>query len=129
MPALIEFYEKNQDLKDTFEFISVHNESNLAKDFATLHQTMVERDISSKRWGGKLMTWPMMIDGDAKTAKAWGIFAYPTMAIIDPEGNLHSWGHHHIKAFAEIIDGVRKDREDVKEDADEAKPDAPSESK
>ena len=122
MPKLIEFYEKNQDLKDSFEFISIHNKSDLAKDFETLDKTMLDRKIVETKWGGKTMTWPMMIDGDAKTARTWGISGYPTMAIVDPEGKLHSWGHHHVEAFAKVIEDVRA----KKAGASDAKPAEPA---
>jgi predicted DsbA family dithiol-disulfide isomerase len=110
MPALIEFYEQNQDLKDSFEFISVHNKYPGAKDFETLDKSKADRGIVEKRWNGKDMTWPLMIDGDGTTAREWGVFGYPTMAIVDPEGKLHSFGHHHLKAFAEIIEKVRTEK-------------------
>jgi lysyl-tRNA synthetase class I len=32
------------------------------------------------------------------------------MAIIDPEGKLHSFGHHHLKAFAAIMDKVKAEK-------------------
>lgn len=126
MPALIEFYENNKDLKDSFEFISVHNKHALATDFDVLDKSLADRKIVEERWNGKNMTWPLMIDGNAVTAREWGIFGYPTMAIIDPEGKLHSFGHHHLKAFAEIMADVRAKKAGGAKAAEGDKPAEPS---
>lgn len=107
IPKLIEIYEANADLKDSFEFISIHNQHAYAPDLETMDKNIAERKLVEEKWGGKNISWPMMIDGEGKSVRDWGISGFPTMAIVDPEGNFHSWGHHHYPEFAKILAEVR----------------------
>ena len=52
---------------------------------------MKEKGIIEKVWK-KDLPFPVLLDASGKTIKRWGISAYPTLVLIDPEGNLVKGG-------------------------------------
>ena len=44
--------------------------------------------VIEKRWEGKTLPFPILLDATGKTVKAFGISAYPTNVLIDPEGRV-----------------------------------------
>ena len=41
-----------------------------------------------KAWGGKSLPFPVLLDETRSTIDGWGIRAFPTIVLIDPEGKL-----------------------------------------
>jgi len=107
MPKIMTVYEKNQDIKEQFEIISIHNKSAWATDLTVLDQSINDRRIVETRWDNKKIAWPMMIDGKGETMREWGITTFPSMAIIDPEGNLYAYGENQLGNFEEILASLR----------------------
>ena len=83
LPHLIEFYNGHPELRDKFEILALH-ESRTVKTFEELDEKNApnERDI----WKTKL-PFPVLIDKDNQTVARYGITGYPTLVLIDPEGN------------------------------------------
>lgn len=79
----MEFYNQHPDLRDKFEILALH-ESRTVQTLAQLDEKNAanERDI----WKAKL-PFPVLIDKDGRTVKRYGITGYPTLVLIDPDGN------------------------------------------
>lgn len=82
LPRLIDFYEKEKS--DRFEILAFHDAS--VKSFAELDEKLVE--IKKKQWKGRDLPFPILLDASGETVKQFGIHAYPTTILIDPEGRL-----------------------------------------
>ena len=85
---MIQFYKEHPELRSKFEILAVH-ESNSLKTFKELDEknAKTEREV----WKGRL-PFPVLIDKEGKTVARYGIFAYPTLVLIDPEGNIVKGG-------------------------------------
>lgn len=82
MPALIDFYEREKN--DRFEIVAFHDGT--VKDFAELDRKLVE--IKAKRWKGRDLPFPVLLDSSGKTVETFGIQGFPTTLLIDPQGRL-----------------------------------------
>jgi thiol-disulfide isomerase/thioredoxin len=82
MPELIDFYEKNAAVRKNFEIIGVHSADGAS--FAAI-QGAYSHLVSV--WG-EPVPFPLIFDSSGETHKRWGIEAYPTNLLIDPEGHL-----------------------------------------
>ena len=80
----MKLYEKHEALRDKFEVLAFHDPR--AKTFEELDEKL-ER-IIEKRWDGKTLPFPILLDATGKTVKAFGIRGYPTNVLIDPEGRV-----------------------------------------
>ena len=77
------FYEKHQDERDRFEILALHDGS--AKTFEELDRKT--RNVQEKVWK-KPLPFPVILDASGETTKRWGVHAFPTTVLIDPEGRL-----------------------------------------
>jgi hypothetical protein len=69
---------------DKFEILAFHDGT--VKDFAELDPKMA---LPRKRyWGGHDLPFPILLDATGQTIKDWGVRAFPTTVLIDPEGHL-----------------------------------------
>ncbi len=84
MPSLVRFFDERQDAKDRFAILAFHDAS--VKDFADLDAKLAP--IVAKRWGGRELPFPILLDSTGETIETWGIHAFPTTVLIDPEGVL-----------------------------------------
>jgi hypothetical protein len=84
LPGLIDLYESHKDHRDKFEIIAFHDGT--VKDFADLDKKL-ERPRQAY-WGGRDLPFPILLDATGQTIKDWGIHAFPTTVLIDPEGKL-----------------------------------------
>ena len=82
MPDFIDFYEKNAAARTNFEIIAVHSADGAS--FAAI-QSAYGRLVNV--WG-KSIPFPMIFDSTGQTHKRWGIEAYPTHLLIDPQGRM-----------------------------------------
>jgi len=84
IPNLIEMYDLHKDHRDKFEILAVHVQ--YAKDFAEYDDKI--KDAKKRYWGDKELPFPLLLDATEKTIKSFGIHAFPTTILIDPDGNL-----------------------------------------
>jgi hypothetical protein len=84
LPHLIDFYEDHQADRDQFEILAFHDAT--AKTFAELDPKL--EPIVRNVWGGRSLPFPILMDSTGKTIEDFGVHAFPTMLLIDPEGKL-----------------------------------------
>ncbi len=84
MPELISLYEAHADHRDRFEIISIHDNS--VQTFAELDKKLPK--LKEQFWQGKDLPFPVLLDAAGKTVELYGIHAFPTTLLIDPEGKL-----------------------------------------
>lgn len=91
LPELTKFYEEHAADRDRFEILSIcdteKEEAPTIEAFDTLAAPLVE-----KAWAGKQMPFPVLVDGEGQTSGVYGIQAWPTVLLIDPEGHLVKHG-------------------------------------
>jgi hypothetical protein len=81
---LIDLYEAHKNHRDKFEILAFHDGT--VKDFAELDPKL---ESPRKRfWRGRDLPFPILLDATGETIKDWGIHAFPTTLLIDPEGKL-----------------------------------------
>jgi AhpC/TSA family len=88
LPALIEFYEKHADQRDDFEILAFHDGT--VKSFAELDPKL--EPLIKDPWKGKSLPFPILLDASGQTIKDWGVHAFPTTVLIDPDGHLVEGG-------------------------------------
>jgi hypothetical protein len=88
LPTLIDFYEQHQD-DDRFEILAFHDAS--AKTLEELDENC--RTPKEKYWGGRDLPFPVLLDDSGVTIEQFGINAFPTMILVDPEGRLVGQTH------------------------------------
>jgi hypothetical protein len=84
LPELIGLYQDHADHRDQFAILAVHDRS--VKSLAELDQKLP--GIRQRYWQGKDLPFPVLLDATGKTEKLYGIRAYPTGLLIDPDGKL-----------------------------------------
>ena len=84
LPEAVAFQTLYAAHAERFVILSVH--SDRAKSFAELDPKLpaFERQF----FGGKPLPFPILIDGDGRTAERYGIDGFPTAILIDPAGKL-----------------------------------------
>ena len=88
-------YEEHEALRDRFEVLAFHDAT--AKSFEELDAKLAR--VIEKRWKGKTLPFPILLDSTGATVKAFGISAYPTTVLIDPEGKVVKGdGEQNLKA-------------------------------
>jgi hypothetical protein len=80
----MDLYEAHRDHRDKFEIIAFHDQS--AKSFAELDEKL--KNVRATYWHGKDLPFPIILDATGKTIEAYGVHAFPTTILIDPEGKL-----------------------------------------
>ena len=103
MPGLIDFYEQYGD-DERFEILAFHDGS--VSDFAELDEKVAS--AKEKYWGGRDLPFPVLLDASGSTIKQFGIRAFPTMILVDPEGRLvgSTYGVKDLKEKLGIVDEV-----------------------
>jgi thiol-disulfide isomerase/thioredoxin len=84
LPSLMDFYDEYKEHRDKFEILAVHVK--YAKDFADYDDKM--KDVRKNLWRGKDLPFPLLLDETEGTIKSFGIRAFPTTILIDPDGKL-----------------------------------------
>jgi thiol-disulfide isomerase/thioredoxin len=85
LPGLIQLRKENPGLESKLVILAVHEN-------AGGHRTMDEirkrlPSLESRFWGGKL-PFPILLEKENSLTKTFGIRAYPTAVLIDPEGKV-----------------------------------------
>jgi thiol-disulfide isomerase/thioredoxin len=84
LPGLMDFYDEHKEHRGQFEILAVHVQ--YAKDFADYDDKM--KNTRQNLWHGQDLPFPVLLDDSDQTIKAFGIRAFPTTILIDPEGKL-----------------------------------------
>ena len=84
----MDFYEACPDYRDKFQILAFHDET--AKTFAVLDEKLIP--VKKNLWQGKDLPFPILLDSTEKTLKTFGIDAFPTTLLIDPDGKLVGTG-------------------------------------
>jgi peroxiredoxin len=84
----MEFHEQNPQLRDRYEIVTFHGAG--AKTFSELapHLEKLEKEVWKRSF-----PFPILLDSTEQTTKQWGIMAYPTVVLIDPEGRVVRGGN------------------------------------
>jgi hypothetical protein len=80
----MDLYEAHKDHRDRFEILAFHDGT--VKSFAEL-----DKKIQRPRemyWRGRDLPFPILLDATGQTIKDYGVRAFPTTLLIDPEGRL-----------------------------------------
>ena len=88
MPALIRLYEEHRDHRDKFEILAFHDAT--VKSFEELDAKLVP--VRKTYWQDKPLPFPILLDATGQTIQDYGIHAFPTVILIDPEGRLVKGG-------------------------------------
>ncbi len=86
IPKLIAFTQAHIDSAEKFRIIAVHeNSRNEAGDWNDFHTKTLK--LESELWHGT-PPFPLVYDETTRMTSDWGVHAFPTYALIDPDGNL-----------------------------------------
>ncbi|MEZ5964243.1 MAG: TlpA disulfide reductase family protein [Planctomycetota bacterium] len=96
---MIDFYEQHKS--DRFEFIAFHDAN--AKSFAELDPHMEK--LKAEHWHGRDLPFPILLDATGKTIRKFGVHAFPTQILIDPEGKLVGQGS--LNGFRDLLLGKK----------------------
>src|SRR5437868_8450457 len=80
----MDLYDAHRDHRDKFEILAFHDAT--AKDFPELDEKL--KPIIRNTWRGKSLPFPILLDSTGESIKAFGIRAFPTTILIDPDGKL-----------------------------------------
>ncbi|MGQ0615199.1 MAG: peroxiredoxin family protein [Planctomycetaceae bacterium] len=84
MPELMAFCEEFKDRRGEFEIVAFHDAT--AKTLAEVAERteQVKREV----WGGRDLPFPVLVDATGTTIETYEIRMFPTVLLIDPQGNL-----------------------------------------
>lgn len=84
IPELMRVHDDYAHLRDRFEILAFHDAS--VEGLDELDELL--KPISESLWNGRELPFPLLLDTTGKTIKRYGIYYYPTLILIDPQGNL-----------------------------------------
>jgi thiol-disulfide isomerase/thioredoxin len=90
LAELIDFCELHAASRDQFEIIAFHDSS-----VPTLSE--MDGQVAGTKetlWDGRDLPFPILLDDNRQTQNAYGIKAWPTTVLIDPEGKLVGQASH-----------------------------------
>jgi hypothetical protein len=79
----MEFHEKHPELRDKYEIVTFHGHGAKSIEELRPHLTQLEENVWKRKF-----PFPILLDNTEETVKNWGIFAYPTVVLIDPQGRV-----------------------------------------
>ena len=88
LPRLMKFHDAHEKDRDRYQILAFHDPS--AKSFAELDEKL--KPVIARRWQGRSLPFPILLDASGATVKNFGIQAYPTIVLIDPEGRIVKGG-------------------------------------
>ncbi len=87
LPNLARFYEAHAADRDRFEILAIClTEFEGAKTLAEFDPLVAP--IVEKVWKGKPLPFPLVLDGEGKMRRRYGIGSFPQTLLVDPEGRL-----------------------------------------
>ncbi|MHC5010122.1 MAG: thioredoxin domain-containing protein [Planctomycetota bacterium] len=80
----MKLYETYAAQREHFEILAFHDAT--VSSFEELEEKLVP--IREKYWEGNRLPFPVLLDATGDTLRAYGISAFPTHVLLDPEGNV-----------------------------------------
>jgi len=99
LPSMIDFYEEHAGDRERFEILAFHDAS--AKSFEELDEKLAE--IKEKRWKGRDLPFPILLDSTGETIRQFGVRAFPTVMLVQPDGRL--WGRGGVETLKKALAG------------------------
>ena len=87
LPELTKIYEEHAADRDKFEIIAICD-TEYEKAPTLAEYDPLAAKIADEVWNGKPLPFPQIIDGEGRTTGVYGIQSWPTVLLIDPDGNL-----------------------------------------
>lgn len=84
LPSLMRFLDEHHDRKDEFVILAFHDDR--VASFEELDEKL--GPIVEKKWKGRALPFPILLDSTGKTLETWGIEGFPTTVLIDPQGRI-----------------------------------------
>ena len=97
LPKLAKFHEENRKHLDQFEIVAIH-ENGVAGPISLDELKAKIASLEKDKWSGKPLPFLVLFDRSGETIRTWGISAYPTIAIISPNGELMCNGPQSLPA-------------------------------
>lgn len=85
LPSLMKFYETHAADRDKFAIITFHRSRGNDQSLAAIDPEITR--LEEQRWKRKL-PFPILVEQGNSTVTGWGIRAFPTAALINPQGKL-----------------------------------------
>lgn len=105
LPELIDFYEEHSHCKEHFEILAICDTT--SNQIETIEKLDIEcMQLIENAWRGRQLPFPVLVDGNGKTSKTYGIVRRPTSLLIDPEGNLV--GEGDLKLLREKLEDITR---------------------
>lgn len=96
IPALMAFDDKHKADRSRYAILTMHcGAGRMPDNFSAIDTKLPE--LEKSLWNGRKFPFPILIDSTGRTQKAYGINAYPTAILIDPDGNIVAQGHAGIE--------------------------------
>jgi thiol-disulfide isomerase/thioredoxin len=87
LPKLKEFYIREHAHRDRFEVLAIH-ENGVAGTISADELSRKLEALAKDKWSGEPLPFPVLLDRTGDLIRNWGISAYPTVALLSPEGVL-----------------------------------------
>ncbi len=87
LPKLKRFYTAHQGDRRVFEILAIH-ENGVAGTLSTDELRQKLDALAKDKWSGEVLPFPVLFDRTGEVIRSWGITAYPTVALLNPEGVL-----------------------------------------
>ncbi len=84
LPQLMEVFDDHEDERDGFVILTVHSPE--TKTFSELDEKV--KPVVDETWAGRMMPFPILLDGDGKIQETFGVTHWPTTLLFDPDGKL-----------------------------------------
>ena len=84
MPELMRFWDNHVEFRDRFEILAFHDST--VKTLEDLETKL--RPIKDEFWEGHPPPFPVLMDNTGMTLRRYGISGFPTLVLIDPQGNI-----------------------------------------
>ena len=84
LPNWIDFCEEHAAHRDRFEILAIHDDT--VRSFAMLDSGL--KPIIKTIWRGRPLPFPTVLDATGETIENFGVRAFPTVVLVNPEGIL-----------------------------------------
>jgi thiol-disulfide isomerase/thioredoxin len=100
IPELIAFTNDHKNSSSAFRIVAIHEKSKGENStWREFHDKTVL--LQHERWHVMSLPFDVLYDESSRLTSAWGVVAFPTYALIDPDGNLVPQGN--LKTLAEKL--------------------------
>lgn len=121
---MMKLWDEYAEVRDKWAVLAVHNPDQRAPTFEKLDAILEERG-TLKKWGRNL-PFTIIIDNTGATVKNYGVQAYPTHVLIDPEGKVVKGGDRELEAKLKEMKAALKPKESETKPAEKVpEPSAP----